>query len=205
MNGVAFQGDYNDPVLLLAEEKNYSYPYDPNWNVVNFGTNSSIRINVYNNNTSPHVRHLPSSSPITSILIILDTQPMHLHGHDFFVLHDGAGPWDGVSIINPSNPQRRDTHNLAPFGHIVIQYNADNPGTWPFHCHIAWHLSQGLFMNFMESPEEINELQIPLVMKQTCDNWDAWTSKNTVDQIDSGLKKRGSSPPLRERKVRRRL
>jgi hypothetical protein len=69
MNGVAFQGDYNDPVLLLAEQKNYSYPYDPNWNVVNFGTNSSIRINVYNNNTSPHVRHLPSSSPITSILI----------------------------------------------------------------------------------------------------------------------------------------
>jgi hypothetical protein len=60
-------------------------------------------------------------------------------------------------------------------------------------------------MNFMESPEEINELQIPLVMKQTCDNWDAWTSNNVVDQIDSGLKKRGSSSPLRERKVRRSL
>ena len=55
MNGNSFQGDYNDPILLLAEQKNYSYPYDPKWNVVNFQTNSSIRINVYNNNTSPHV------------------------------------------------------------------------------------------------------------------------------------------------------
>jgi hypothetical protein len=42
-------------------------------------------------------------------------------------------------------------------------------------------------------------------MKQTCDNWNAWTNKNVVDQIDSGLKKRGRTTPLRERMVRRRL
>ena len=55
MNGSPFQGDYNDPILLLADEKNYSYPLDPKWNVVNFGTNSSIRVNIWNNNSSPHV------------------------------------------------------------------------------------------------------------------------------------------------------
>jgi hypothetical protein len=55
MNGSPFQGDYNDPVLLLAEQKNYSYPADPKWNVVNFGTNTSIRVNVYNNASGPHV------------------------------------------------------------------------------------------------------------------------------------------------------
>jgi hypothetical protein len=60
MNGNSFQADYNDPILLLAEQKNYSYPYDPKWNVVNFNTNTSIRINVYNNNTSPHVSHTTS-------------------------------------------------------------------------------------------------------------------------------------------------
>ena len=59
MNGVPFQGDYNDPILLLADEKNYSFPLDPKWNVVNFGTNSSIRVNIWNNNSSPHVG-LPS-------------------------------------------------------------------------------------------------------------------------------------------------
>ena len=30
---------------------------------------------------------------------------------------------------------------VQPGGHIVLQYEADNPGVWPFHCHIAWHLS----------------------------------------------------------------
>ena len=60
MNGNSFQGDYNDPILLLAEQKNFSYPYDPKWNVVNFQTNTSIRINVYNNNTSPHVCQIAS-------------------------------------------------------------------------------------------------------------------------------------------------
>jgi hypothetical protein len=107
-----------------------------------------------------------------------------------YVLHDGLGKWDGVSINNPSNPQRRDTHNLAPFGHMVFQFDADNPGTWPFHCHIAWHLSQGLFVTFMERPTEINQMQIPLVMAQTCKDWDAYTNKNVVEQIDSGLRKR---------------
>jgi FtsP/CotA-like multicopper oxidase with cupredoxin domain len=170
MNGNTFIGDYNDPILLLAQEKNYSYPYDPKWNVVNFGTNTSIRINVWNNNTSPH--------------------PMHLHGHDMYVLHAGPGQWDGVSITNPENPQRRDTQNLAPFGHIVIQYDADNPGTWPFHCHIGWHLAQGLYMTLMERPGDITSRDIPDVMAQTCRDWDAWSNRNVVDQIDSGLKKR---------------
>ena len=113
---------------------------------------------------------------------------MHLHGHDMWVLSSGPGQWDGVSIVNPQNPQRRDTHNLSPFGHMVMQYNADNPGTWAFHCHIAFHLSQGLFMTFMERPLEITQRQIPQVMAQTCTDWDAYSNTHVVDQIDSGLK-----------------
>ena len=66
---------------------------------------------------------------------------MHLHGHEYWVLNEGNDQWDGSTIINPSNPLRRDTHNLRPNGYMVLQYNADNPGVWPFHCHIAWHLS----------------------------------------------------------------
>ena len=67
---------------------------------------------------------------------------MHLHGHDMSILHEGPGYWDGVSLTNMQNPQRRDVQMLRPGGHIVIQYQADNPGVWPFHCHIAWHVSQ---------------------------------------------------------------
>jgi hypothetical protein len=51
-------------------------------------------------------------------------------------------------------------------------------------------------MTFMERPRDITERQIPLVIAETCQNWDAFTNKNVVDQIDSGLKKR-------ERTIRR--
>ncbi|ELR04443.1 hypothetical protein GMDG_06756 [Pseudogymnoascus destructans 20631-21] len=166
MNGSPFQANYNNPILLLANEKNYSYPYDPQWNVINLGSNSSVRINVWNNNTVPH--------------------PMHLHGHDMWILNDGLEQWDGT-VVNPQNPQRRDTQNLAPNGHIVFQYNLDNPGVWLFHCHLAWHLSSGLSVSLLERPKEINQFQIPFIMAQTCVEWDIYTAFNTVDQIDSGV------------------
>lgn len=112
---------------------------------------------------------------------------MHLHGHNMYILHQGPGFWDGVSITNPSNPQRRDVQMLSPSSHIVIQYDADNPGVWPFHCHIAWHLSLGLYLNIVEQPAQINQMQIPDVMAQTCTDWNAYSKLNVVDQIDSGL------------------
>lgn len=58
-----------------------------------------------------------------------------------YVIDEGSGPWDGVSVARHWNPQRRDTQMLRPNGHVVIQYDADNPGAWPVHCHIAWHVS----------------------------------------------------------------
>jgi len=45
-------------------------------------------------------------------------------------------------------------------------------------------------MTLMEQPTLINQREIPDVMAQTCRDWDKWTSKNMVNQIDSGLKKR---------------
>ena len=84
---------------------------------------------------------------------------MHLHGHNMYILHEGDGFWDGKSITNPQNPQRRDVQMLRPGGHIVAQYDADNPGVWPFHCHIAWHLSLvcgTAFLAFPPSPPHEN-------------------------------------------------
>jgi hypothetical protein len=71
-----------------------------------------------------------------------------------WILHEGLGQWDGT-IINAQNPQRRDTQNMAPWGHIVIQYNIDNPGIWPFHCHIAWHLSTVCDFKLLKLPIKI--------------------------------------------------
>lgn len=131
VNSVSFRADYNAPLLLLANGGNTSYPYDDEWNVYDTGNASSVRLIV--ENTTP-VAH-----------------PMHLHGHNMYVLNEGVGTWDGSSIVNSGNPQRRDVQLMQPDGYVVVQYDAVNPGVWPFHCHIAWHVSGGLYINLVVS------------------------------------------------------
>ncbi|KAI5797585.1 Cupredoxin [Geopyxis carbonaria] len=166
MNEVSFRANFNNPILLLANKGNTSYP--ENWNVYDSKMAKSIRIVLYNNSPARH--------------------PMHLHGHNMFELSSGPGEWDGTSITNPNNPARRDTHIIEAMGHLVLQYNADNPGVWPFHCHIAWHVSGGLYVNLMERTDDIKKrMQIPQIMHQTCRDWATFTNTTVVAQIDSGL------------------
>ncbi|KAG9236721.1 Cupredoxin [Amylocarpus encephaloides] len=167
MNGSSFRANFNQPILLLAKTGSTSFPTHPEWNVHNMGGNSSFRIII--NNNGPPLPH-----------------PIHLHGHNMFVLASGPGTWDG-KIVNPNNPQRRDVHILPAGGHMVLQVTADNPGAWPLHCHIAWHVSAGLYVTVLERPKDIQKLPIPAIMAQTCRDWTAFTNTTIVDQIDSGL------------------
>jgi len=171
INNQTFRADYNDPVLL--EAKLGATEYDADWNVYNFENATSVRIIIKNTFTGgPH--------------------PMHLHGHNMYVLASGVGQWDGT-VTNPSNPQRRDVHILEAAldannpGYMVLQFEQDNPGVWPLHCHIAWHVSAGLYVNVLERPEDIANSRLPGVVAQTCRDWATWTGNNVVDQIDSGL------------------
>lgn len=92
---------------------------------------------------------------------------MHLHGQSMFVPAEGTGAWNG-SIANPKNPQRRDTQILQANGYMVVQLTADNPGVWPFHCHIAWHLSAGMYINVMLKPKTLTQKEIPAAIAETC-------------------------------------
>ncbi|KAG9233290.1 multicopper oxidase-domain-containing protein [Amylocarpus encephaloides] len=166
LNGVSFRANYNNPILLLSNLGNNSYPDDPEWNVYNFGSNSSVRFVIVNPKIAAH--------------------PIHLHGHNMFVLAAGKGTWDGT-ITHPNNPLRRDVHILPGFGYLVIQMKSDNPGAWPLHCHIAWHVSSGLYLTVLERPDDIKNLQVPAIMAQTCRDWSAYTGNHIVEQIDSGL------------------
>ncbi|KAK4139513.1 laccase-2 [Dichotomopilus funicola] len=168
MNNSTFRGNYNHPILLLSNLGNNSYPDDPQWNVENFGTNTSIRMVVYNANPRTH--------------------PMHLHGHNYRIEAIGYNneTWDGT-IVRPSNPQRRDTQLVPGWGYMVISFEADNPGAWPFHCHVAWHVAAGLYVTVVERPDLIAKYRIPSIMAQTCRDWWAYTKTDVVDQIDSGL------------------
>lgn len=79
---------------------------------------------------------------------------MHLHGHNFYVVAEGVGTWNGS--VDSGNVQRRDVQLLQPSdstgpGYLVVEFVTDNPGVWPLHCHIAWHVSSGLYVNIMVS------------------------------------------------------
>lgn len=112
---------------------------------------------------------------------------MHLHGFNMQVLHVGTGDWDGT-IVRQLNPQRRDVYMMPASGHIVLQFNAaGNAGVWPFHCHIAWHVSAGFMVQFLTNPNEVRRMKIPQVVAETCREWGTWTNTNIPNQIDSGL------------------
>ena len=63
--------------------------------------------------------------------------PIHLHGHDFFILAQGTGTYSSDVTLNTNNPPRRDTAMLPGSGYIVMAWETDNPGAWLCHCHIG--------------------------------------------------------------------
>ncbi|PWY88379.1 extracellular dihydrogeodin oxidase/laccase-like protein [Aspergillus heteromorphus CBS 117.55] len=171
VDGSSFRADYNEPVLFLANQ-NVSQVYPTERNVYDFGNNTSVRMILTNTFAMQH--------------------PMHLHGHNFWVLAEGTGTWNGT-ITNPSNPQRRDTQILQAGStdepsYLVLEWELDNPGVWPLHCHMSNHASAGLVLSILEQPDSIaTEMNIPAVMQQTCVDWDKFSHTNYVDQIDSGV------------------
>ena len=59
--------------------------------------------------------------------------PMHLHGH-FFRALNGAGERSPLM----------HTISVPPRKTIRIEFTADNPGDWFFHCHNLYHLDAGM-------------------------------------------------------------
>lgn len=56
--------------------------------------------------------------------------PMHLHGHGFALSGLGGA--------------RKDTVNVLPGQTVSIDFDADNPGQWMYHCHNTYHLATGM-------------------------------------------------------------
>ncbi|WP_168122440.1 copper oxidase [Paenibacillus sp. HB172176] len=65
----------------------------------------------------------------------MSAHPMHLHGHQFVVIaSDGnAIPLPGRETRNTLAVPSGVTHDIA--------FLANNPGVWPFHCHMPHHSS----------------------------------------------------------------
>ncbi|KPI37805.1 Laccase-2 [Cyphellophora attinorum] len=125
--------------------------------------------------------------------------PMHLHGHDFAVLGQGNGnfnPDNDMDSLNFKNPTRRDSVMLLGSGWTVIAFQADNPGSWLMHCHIAFHVSQGLSLEFVELPDQMPSIYGSQCGEGTafddqCSAWGSYDQSAVYPKSDSGLKRRG--------------
>ncbi|KAJ4992510.1 Laccase-2-like protein 4 [Stagonosporopsis vannaccii] len=125
---------------------------------------------------------------------VIDTKlpvphPIHLHGHDFYVLAQAASAtFDSSVKLNLDNPPRRDVATLPASGYLVIAFYTDNPGTWLMHCHIGWHVAEGLALQFVEREKEIPALVDMAELESTCRAWDDFNSeKFHIEQDDSGV------------------
>lgn len=122
--------------------------------------------------------------------------PMHLHGHDFMVLAQGHGPFD-MDAVTPllTNPARRDTADVPIGGWIWIAFEIDNPGAWAFHCHIQFHASDGIALQYVEQPSKLRPLMdqhgVVKDFQERCDAWTEWYDTVNVPaqatQSDSGI------------------
>ncbi|KAK2624309.1 hypothetical protein QTJ16_006259 [Diplocarpon rosae] len=134
----------------------------------------------------------------------LDTgkHPFHLHGHNFQTIArsaDEAGAFDHTNSTQttwPAVPMRRDTVVLHPEGYVVLRFEADNPGVWLFHCHIEWHMNQGLIATMIEAPLDVQESQtIPQNHFDACTAGNLPQAGNAAGNTEDFLDLKGASTP----------
>jgi hypothetical protein len=103
-----------------------------------------------NGETYPNVTPMPiSQGDVVQIDIASATgsmgmlHPMHLHGHSFRLLGTAGGS---------TNAPLKDTLLIRPMGQpgstYSVQFTADNPGRWLFHCHDLMHMMGGMMALF---------------------------------------------------------
>ncbi|CAL1369849.1 unnamed protein product [Linum trigynum] len=85
-------------------------------------------------------------------LLAPENHPIHIHGHNFYVVGTGFGNFDesrdpkGYNLVDPPE---RNTVGVPMGGWAAIRIEADNPGVWFVHCHFEPHTSWGLATGFV--------------------------------------------------------
>jgi FtsP/CotA-like multicopper oxidase with cupredoxin domain len=64
------------------------------------------------------------------------SHPMHMHGPSFQVTEINGRRFSGAV---------RDTVLVPPRATVKVEFDADNPGLWAFHCHNLYHMATGMF------------------------------------------------------------
>jgi len=83
--------------------------------------------------TDPLVVKLNQRVRISLGNLSMDSHPIHFHGHRGWLVGTDGGPIPQSAWV----PQA--TINVPPGTTQTLEFVADNPGDWPFHCHKNHH------------------------------------------------------------------
>ncbi|GLJ29356.1 hypothetical protein SUGI_0578920 [Cryptomeria japonica] len=97
-------------------------------------------------------------------IITIQNHPIHLHGHNFYVMGQGFGNYNAKTDpakLNLVDAPFVNTHGVPAGGWAVIRFTADNPGAWLMHCHFESHSELGFDMVFItkDGPRNSDKLQ----------------------------------------------
>jgi FtsP/CotA-like multicopper oxidase with cupredoxin domain len=85
--------------------------------------------------TTPLIVHEGERVRLKLVNQSMQDHPMHLHGHSLQIVAIGGRPVDGPL---------KDVVTLRPMEAYEVEFVANNPGTWLFHCHNLAHMEGGL-------------------------------------------------------------
>ncbi len=119
---VAPDKDFN--VFLTERQETGIYPINgriyPNPEIYNVEEGDRVRLRMINGGSSA-------------------IHPMHLHGHQFEIV-----AIDGNPVPEGASGQLRNNQPLTPGETYDVEFIADNPGEWLFHCHDLGHAAGGM-------------------------------------------------------------
>jgi FtsP/CotA-like multicopper oxidase with cupredoxin domain len=107
MGGTSFVSEWDYPTVLQVAESNDTW------------------------STDQHVVQLTTADQWVYFVIettFAQAHPIHLHGHDFWVLASGTGTYSTSTTLTTTDSPRRDVAMLPASGFLVIAMYTDNPG-----------------------------------------------------------------------------
>jgi FtsP/CotA-like multicopper oxidase with cupredoxin domain len=141
------------PYDLLRAVRNTSYPASAPRREFRLTLDGDMNRYVWTLNNKPIQPgddiHIRQGEVVRFIMInrSMMHHPMHLHGH-FFRVINGQG----------NRSPLKHTVDVGPMSTTVIEFLADEPGDWFFHCHLLYHMMSGMgrivkYEGYTPSPE----------------------------------------------------
>eukprot|EP00842_Homolaphlyctis_polyrhiza_P000479 jgi/Hompol1/1431/HPOL_002700-RA len=117
--------------------------FDPSLNLVKLNSSAVVEITVYNDDPMEHTFHLHGGiNPGTAAVVYPERDTVAVPPCK---RKAGLGGEEGVC----GNTK----------GFVTIKFLTNNPGLWLFHCHIEWHMAQGLAVTLATG--DISGMRLP--------------------------------------------